>query len=653
MLFFCTINPGFACQYYLPYNYSMTINTDDIHVTGQPFADPLPQGEAGAGGSETHRISLQRESEARLRAEDQLQSIFELSPDMVCIFDHEVGRFLKVNPAFSLVLGYSEHELLARPMHDFLHPDDSARTLQLAREKFVKGNEVVRFVNRYRSADGTYHWLEWNVRSNPDLRVSYGVARDISKRKKIEDSLRLSEETLRAFLNAIGESAYIINAEGIVLEHNEMFAERLGMKGKTLSGRSLFDLIPPEMIRKRRNRLEEVLKNGKVGHMEDERDGRFVFNTLYPIKDAEGSVIKIAVLGQDITWLRRAEEVMLLNEERLESLLNLSQMSNASEEEIRTYALEEAISLTRSAYGFLFFINEELKLVEDMVWSHEISNVCTSREKMHSSIDRAGLWAECFRQRRSVFHNTPLRAPDEGAGLPEDHVPILRYMGVPVFDGDRIVAVAVVANKESTYDETDAAQLGLYMHTMWAILKQRRASEVLKRCSFEDPLTGLANRRRFDEVFDQECRRALREGQNLSVFFIDIDFFKKYNDIYGHQAGDECLRTIAKGLKHSLNRAADLVARYGGEEFVAILPNTELAGAIKIGETMRERIMQLGVPHEGSKIAPVITVSIGVVTCMPFEGLRPLDIVEYADRALYEAKKEGRNRIRWHILEKT
>ncbi len=115
--------------------------------------------------------------------------------------------------------------------------------------------------------------MEWNARPQPDRGVTYGVARDISERRKIEDSLRLSDETLRAFLNAIGEAVYIINADGIVLEHNEPFAERLGMTGRSLRGRSLFDLLPSEDIRKRRNRIEEIIRTGRGGHMEDERGG--------------------------------------------------------------------------------------------------------------------------------------------------------------------------------------------------------------------------------------------------------------------------------------------------------------------------------------------------------------------------------------------
>lgn len=631
----------FACTQVLPYNYSVTRKQDNISPDG---------GNYGIDNTARRQPSPIGDDDSLL-AEDELRGIFELYPDMVCIFDNASARFLKVNSVFSQVLGYSKADLLNNPIYTFIHPDDIDATRKIVQEKIGQGCSVFSFVNRYRRSDGSYCWMEWNARPQPDRGVTYGVARDISERKKIEDSLRLSDETLRAFLNAIGEAAYIINADGIVLEHNEPFAERLGMLGRSLRGRSLFDLLPSEDIRKRRNRIEEIIRTGKGGHMEDERGGRFVFSSLYPIKNAEGAVIKIAVLGQDITWLRRAEEVMLLNEERLESLLNLSQMSSATEEEIRTYALEEAISLTRSAYGFLFFVNEENGRIEDAVWSREVRQNCILEGISHAQIDSAGFWAEGLRQRRPVYHNAPLNAPDQQK-TPSGHVPILRYLSVPVFDADCIVAVAGVANKESMYDETDAAQLGLYMHTMWAILKQRRAAEVLRRCSMEDPLTGLANRRRFDEAFENEWRRALREKHPLSLFFLDIDFFKKFNDLYGHQAGDDCLRRVADCLKSVLNRAGDLIARYGGEEFVAILPNTELAGAIKIGETMRERVMHLGIPHEASKVAPVVTISIGVVACEPYEGIRSHEIVEAADQALYEAKKEGRNKIRWHVLER-
>lgn len=168
----------------------------------------------------------------------------------------------------------------------------------------------------------------------------------------------------------------------------------------------------------------------------------------------------------------------------------------------------------------------------------------------------------------------------------------------------------------------------------------------LQRLSTVDGLTGLANRRRFDELLEQECRRARREGAPLALIMTDVDFFKKYNDTYGHQGGDECLRRVAAVLAEGARRPADLAARYGGEEFALVLPQTTLEGAATVAETLRSGVSALNMLHSGSSVAPHVTLSLGVAVAEP-EGpnLEPSLLVERADAALYEAKRGGRNRF--------
>ena len=160
-----------------------------------------------------------------------------------------------------------------------------------------------------------------------------------------------------------------------------------------------------------------------------------------------------------------------------------------------------------------------------------------------------------------------------------------------------------------------------------------------------DGLTNIPNRRSFDKTLDIEWRDSIRNRLPISLLFMDIDFFKNYNDTYGHQRGDECLRAIAKELKNSLNRARDFVARYGGEEFVCILPNTQKEGAINKAEELRAKIEALGLEHKSSKIADVVTISIGVCTVIPDETMHYEEIIKKADNALYLSKERGRNRV--------
>lgn len=174
------------------------------------------------------------------------------------------------------------------------------------------------------------------------------------------------------------------------------------------------------------------------------------------------------------------------------------------------------------------------------------------------------------------------------------------------------------------------------------------ANRELTRLTSVDGLTGIANRRSFDETMKREWQRARRNRLPLSVMMVDVDYFKQYNDGYGHQAGDECLMTVAKALEDQLKRPGDLVARFGGEEFVVVLPETNAVGAYRVAEGMRAGIEHLRLPHAFSQANESLTVSIGVATAYPApddEELGDAWLLDCADQALYDAKKSGRNRI--------
>lgn len=176
-------------------------------------------------------------------------------------------------------------------------------------------------------------------------------------------------------------------------------------------------------------------------------------------------------------------------------------------------------------------------------------------------------------------------------------------------------------------------------------LELKRHRDILEDLSSLDGLTGIPNRRRFDEIFGLEWRNAIREARFLSLVMADIDYFGAYNNNYGHLAGDDCLRKVAKTLAESVKRPKDFVGRYGGEEFCAILPGTDKEGAAFVAEMMRERIESLKIPHARSHVKNYITVSLGTATIVPSGNVSPLDLIEGCDDALYQAKKGGRNQV--------
>jgi diguanylate cyclase (GGDEF)-like protein len=159
-----------------------------------------------------------------------------------------------------------------------------------------------------------------------------------------------------------------------------------------------------------------------------------------------------------------------------------------------------------------------------------------------------------------------------------------------------------------------------------------------------DGLTGLANRRRFDQYMTAEWRRSMRNCQPISLLMLDVDLFKLYNDTYGHQRGDNCLKQIAEACMDVVSRPGDLVARFGGEEFVVVLPNTDSEGALQVANEICESLRSRGLPHTGSPFG-IITISIGCATLVPQADRHAPDLIAIADHALYAAKHNGRNQV--------
>ena len=198
-------------------------------------------------------------------------------------------------------------------------------------------------------------------------------------------------------------------------------------------------------------------------------------------------------------------------------------------------------------------------------------------------------------------------------------------------DGPRMV---VVAHEDIT--ERKLAEI--------ALAESNRKLELMTN---EDGLTKISNRRHFDAMLAYECNRHIRSGATLSLIMLDIDFFKNFNDTYGHVQGDACLQLVAQTVAQCLSRPTDLAARYGGEEFVCLLPETDILGALSLAENIRKAVLQRGIPHADSQIASVVTVSVGVVSCLCDASATPEQIVQRADEQLYHAKHDGRNCVKF------
>ncbi len=229
--------------------------------------------------------------------------------------------------------------------------------------------------------------------------------------------------------------------------------------------------------------------------------------------------------------------------------------------------------------------------------------------------------------------------------------------GLQAVDATRTVPVIFITAKSDPDDEAQGFALGAvdYIAKPFHVpivrarvrthIDLKRKTDLLESLVRRDGLTRVANHRGFQERLQHEWLRARRNRWPLAVIMADVDCFKEYNDHFGHGAGDECLRVIASALSSAIRRPADFVARYGGDEFVALLPQTEVEGAQITAGRMRHAVEAAGMPHAFSSAGPIVTVSLGVASEIPRDDRPPAAIVDMADRALYRAKREGRNRV--------
>ncbi len=226
----------------------------------------------------------------------------------------------------------------------------------------------------------------------------------------------------------------------------------------------------------------------------------------------------------------------------------------------------------------------------------------------------------------------------------------------------RDIAVVFVTARNDEEDETRGLEMGAvdYVTKPFSAsivrarvrthLELKRHRDLLERLSYQDGLTGLNNRRRFDDYFVKAWRHAARERAWLTLLMVDIDHFKGFNDTYGHLAGDSCLRLVARALRGCALRPLDLAARYGGEEFALVLPGTDLEGASSVGQRARSAVADLAIEHERSQVAPHVTVSVGAASAIPDEDAPFYRLIEEADASLYEAKEQGRNQVHRRLV---
>ncbi len=340
----------------------------------------------------------------------------------------------------------------------------------------------------------------------------------------------------------------------------------------------------------------------------------------------------IEALNEEMERLRRKGHL-------LESLMRLAQLPDVDESDVRDEALDIVAELTDSEAAFLYTFNADDGTLESGVWSG-----ATERTGGRIVIKDAGAWAK-------AAESAEMLVSGEG---PLDSSAILglgfrggvrRFVSTPVSAQGEVVAVAGVLNKPTPYSEEDRRRVSMLMHSMWAILDHKKAQRLLRGFAYDDALTGLANRHRFEQVLRIEVRRADRAGVSLGLVVADLDDFAAFNAVQGRGEGDEALRRAGGALRDAFQRAGEVCARLGDDLFAMVLPATDGADAQRAGERARETVESLGIAHPSSDTADRLTVSVGIAVHEPRSGLSSEALLNVAMEGLDQSRKAGGNLV--------
>ncbi len=560
-------------------------------------------------------VLREREAKYRMLAENITDVIWHRDMDL---------NFTYISPSIRRQSGFSVEEKIKQSFEDGMTRDSAAISFRILSEELeleMEGNgdpERSRTIELelYRK-DGSTYTIESSIsffRDDSGKAIGIiGIDRDITERKRTEEKLFKSEKFQRTLIETSPDAIVVLDAELKIKSVNRL----QNVTQEDVMGQKVNIFIPPEYHDAFEKTFRLAIDTGQLQIVEtaiDYPDGRHYFlNRLNPVSldDEEKSVVLIST---DITERKRADEELRESEKKYRLLSENSKdmIFSLSLPEMK-YEYVSPSSVDIIGYTPREIMNEPQFIMKSIHpdWKNWIkgklnnllAGIAVDRVE-YQLIKKSGetIW---------VLQSNSLVADDNGN---------------PVALEGRLIDITERKNLENE------------------LYKKNMQLEVL---SNTDALTKIANRRHFDAIIKHECKRLSRHKSTLSLILCDIDYFKRFNDTYGHQAGDECLAKVAETLRLSASREADYAARYGGEEFAIILPDTDIENAALIAEKMRVSIEELKIPHESSMVNEVLTMSFGVTSLSSGKNYKNNEsiLIAKADECLYEAKSSGRNRV--------
>lgn len=426
-------------------------------------------------------LYFQQLQEKQIQSEIRYHTLFNSAADLILIHDLD-GNILEINDRCKPLLGYTREEILTMTPADITRDMDIDEVREII-ANIAEAGELV-FDVTLETVDHIYHHAEVHSRKIEmnGQQLILSVVRDITERKKAEDARHLSEERFSSLVNSIQEIVLTLDTE---LRHTGVYGkwfEHAGLTPDYFLGRTVRDLIG-EQAKEHEEHYRRALNGEHVIYdwiYNDEEGSHNFQSSLSPLHDAEGNVSGLVAVGRDITDQKQIEETLRRDERRTEALLELSSMTDASESELVSFAVEKCVDFTNSDIGYVNFFTDDQVNLKTFWWSSKVRDICTMEIPDHYPIDKAGIWMDCIRQGHAVIHND-YENMTEKKGYPEGHPQIKRHMSVPIFEDDRIVLVGGVGNKIAPYDDSDVRQMSVFLNGIWEIVRRRRIEEQLKK----------------------------------------------------------------------------------------------------------------------------------------------------------------------------
>lgn len=586
------------------------------------------------------------------------RTLVESQGEGLAVVDAE-ENFIFANPAAENIFNLPEGSLIGRNIMEFLDDNDKKMVRHQTRTR-IKGKKSTYELTIHRH-DGFISPILITANpkydSNNKVVATYVVFRDITELKKTQQILEESETKFRSFIEQSLVGIFLLDEGGRVVEWNKSLETLTGLKRETAKGNHFIDIIEkllPEEKRTKRlsgsllSMHKKMLATGKLDKhappMEYELkdiNGKMIIVDLLPFPIVTEKGVMVGGVFYDKTDRKRMEKVELEQKNYIKALLDTAEALNSTLEldMLMDRILENSEKVIPSKTGAILLLdNGYLKVMRGRGYVERGLGDISRNPPIKISGTQNMLWM--------LETGQPIAIPDTSkypgwSPIPEN-LWVRSYLGVPLKVHDRVIGfISLFSDMPNTYTDQDNERFKPFANQAAIALENARLYSETQKKADTDELTGLKNRRSFFEMGAREIERAIRFKHPLSALMIDLDQFKQVNDTFGHPVGDKLLVELSDVFRKKL-RNVDLVARYGGDEFIILLPENDLKAAMEVGGRLRQTLEKARVETEKGKAS--ITASIGVASFS--EQMTTLSaLIEAADRALYNAKKFGKNRV--------